>query len=133
MLTKLSHMIQLECLSPSSGPIATCVDRPSPFVKTGAQITVEKRESSSTWRLTIAKVRYCLGSPPGLNTRYSSPRFMDALCENGLLVGRLVLQHFRGFHIQSIRSGVDASQIARVHGSPASLQKVIAQNLLDNR
>ena len=66
-------MIQLGCLSPSPGPTSTCVDSPSPLVKIGTQITVENRESISAWRLTIAKTRYCLGSPPGLHTRYNSP------------------------------------------------------------
>jgi hypothetical protein len=68
-LTRLSHMIQLSCFIPSSGPIAICVDRPSPVVKTGAQITVEKRESIRAWRLTTTKVLKCFGSPPGFDTR----------------------------------------------------------------
>src|SRR6266699_5036687 len=68
-LTRLSHMIQLECLSPSSGPTATWVESPCPFVNTGAQMTVENLESISTCRLTRTKTRCCLGSPPGLRTR----------------------------------------------------------------
>src|SRR6202007_2838297 len=74
MLTRLSHMIQLGCLRPSSGPIATCVDRSSPLLKTGAQITVEKRESIRACRLTTTNIRYNFGSCPGLKTRYSWPR-----------------------------------------------------------
>src|SRR6184192_1982835 len=62
-LTRLSHMIQLECLRPSSGPTATWVESPCPFVNTGAQMTVENLESISTCRLTRTKTRCCLGSP----------------------------------------------------------------------
>src|SRR5205807_9401807 len=69
-LTRLSHMIQLECFQPSSRSTATCVDNPSPFVNTGAQMTVENFESINTWRLTTTKIRYCLGSPPGLKTSH---------------------------------------------------------------
>src|SRR5690242_14379356 len=54
-LTRLSHMIQLECLSPSSEPTATWVESPCPFVNTGTQITVESLESINTWRLTRTK------------------------------------------------------------------------------
>src|SRR5271163_2390128 len=68
-LTRLSHIIQLWCLRPSPGPTETWVESPSRLEKTGAQTTVEKRESISTCRLTITKVRYGLGSPPGRCTR----------------------------------------------------------------
>jgi|GEM_PF-6683017 len=56
-LTKLSHMIKLGCFSPSACSTGTWVERPSPVVKTGAQITVEKRDSMSTWRLTTTNTR----------------------------------------------------------------------------
>ncbi len=62
-------MIQLWRFKPSSGPTETCVESASPLVKTGAQMTVENRESIRTWRLTTTKARYSLGSPPGLWTR----------------------------------------------------------------
>src|SRR4029077_9350860 len=68
-LTTLSQAIQLGFFSPSSGPTATCVDSPSPLVNTGAQMTVENRESIRVFRLTTTKLRYCLGSPCGLKTR----------------------------------------------------------------
>jgi hypothetical protein len=57
MLTRLSHMIQEGCFMPSSVPMATCVEGPSPTLKTGAQTTVGKRESMRTGRLTMTKVR----------------------------------------------------------------------------
>src|ERR1700675_2932189 len=125
MLTRLSHMIQLGCLRPSSGPIASWVDNPSPLLKIGAQTTVEKRESMRAWRLTIEKIRYCLGSPPGLNTRYSSPRLTSALRPNGSFFDCLVLQDFRSFRIQPIRGGVDAFQIAGIYLLAAAFTEVV--------
>ena len=56
-LTRLSHMIHDESFMPSSTSIATCVDNPSPELNTGAQITVEKRESTSACLLTTTNVR----------------------------------------------------------------------------
>src|SRR5258708_9553341 len=133
MLTRLSHMIQLGRLSPSSGPIASWVDNPSPLLKIGAQATVEKRESKSAWRLTIAKILYCFGSPPGLNTRYRSPRLTHAPRRNGSIFGGLVIQDLRSFRIQAVRGGVDAFQIAGMYLPSGAVTEVVAEHLFNKR
>ncbi len=45
------------CRSPSARPTSTCVESPSRRVKTGAQITVENRDSMSAGRLTTTNTR----------------------------------------------------------------------------
>ena len=63
------------CLSRSSAPSSTCVASPSRRVETGAQTTVENRESMRACRLTTAKTRDRFGSAaPGRRTRKRSPR-----------------------------------------------------------
>ena len=128
-------MIQLACFNPSSGPSATCVDNPSPLLKTGAQTTVENRESISACRLATTKVRYCLGSPPGLYTRYNSPRITAApallLFACCLRIRRLILQNLRGLKIEPVRSAINSFQIAGVQGGSASFAQIRSQDPLD--
>lgn len=47
MLIKLSQRMALSCFSPSGAPTDTCVGKPKRSEKMGAQITVEKLESTS--------------------------------------------------------------------------------------
>ena len=136
-LTRLSHMIQLAYFIPSSGPTSTCVDNPSPLLKTGAQTTVENRESISACRLATTKVRYCLGSPPGLYTRYNSPRITIApallLFARRLRIRRLILQNLRGLEIEPVRGAIDSLQISSVQGGPASFPQIPPQDAFDER
>src|SRR5438045_1862649 len=100
----------LSCFRPSSGPTATCDERPSKAVKIGAQITVEKRESSSTCRLTTTKTRDRLGSAAeGWATRYSSPRF---IAELGNPARRRLLYEVRA--VFSIHLGAFVNQLEQV-------------------
>jgi len=69
-LSNSSQWMLLSCLSPSLGPMSTCVARPCRAVYTGAQITVENRESIDACRLTTTNTRNRFGSrPSGLATR----------------------------------------------------------------
>lgn len=61
-LMSSSQWMLLACFSPSPTPTGTWVDNPSDEEYTGAQIVVEKRESSKVCRLVTTKTRYRLGS-----------------------------------------------------------------------
>jgi hypothetical protein len=52
----------LSCFSPSSAPTGTWEANPSCTEETGAQITIEKRESMTTGLLTTTNTRDLLGS-----------------------------------------------------------------------
>ena len=70
MLTRASQWMLDGCFRPSSAPTSTCDARPSRREYTGAQTTVEKRESITVCRLITTNTRERFGSPrPGCRTR----------------------------------------------------------------
>jgi len=79
-------------------PARTWVLTPSCLEYTGAQITVQDRESIMTYRLTMTKTRCLRGSrEPGFRTRYNSPASRQLL----------IRQRVHGFAIQTLGTALD--------------------------